>query len=262
MRSQGRWSEMGMLDGKVCLVTGAAQGIGKGIVTRMAGEGARVAVNARVDDERLKAVVSEMGGFPAPADIADPQANRAMVAAVEAALGPVEVLVCNAARMTMKPFLEQAPVEWWEQVHVNLTGHMDLVTAILPGMRRMGRGRIVLISSLWGPIGWENASGYASTKSALISLGRSLGRELAPENIYVTVVAPGIIDTPQLQVDADDAGVSLQEMHAIYAKGIPAGRIGTPDDIARAVVFLSTDAASAYAGQTIHPNGGEIRCSM
>ena len=253
---------MGVLDGTICLVTGAAQGIGKGIVIRMAREGARVAVNARLDDDRLKAVVAEMGGYPAPFDIADPDANSAMVADVEAHLGPVEVLVCNAARMTMMPFLEQAPEQWWEQIHVNLTGHMDLMTKVLPGMRRLGRGRIVLISSLWGPTGWENATGYASTKSALIALGRSLGKELAPEHIYVTVVAPGIIDTPQLQVDADDAGVTLQEMHAIYARNIPAGRIGTPDDVARAVVFLSTETAGAYVGQTLHPNGGEIRCSM
>jgi NAD(P)-dependent dehydrogenase (short-subunit alcohol dehydrogenase family) len=253
---------MGKLDGIVCLVTGAAQGIGKGIVNRMAHEGARVAVNARLDDDRLKGVVREMGGFPAPADIADPAAVRRMVSEVEAAFGPIEVLVCNAARMTMEPFLEQDPDEWWEQVNINLTGHMDVVSAVLPGMRRLGRGRIVLFSSLWGPIGWENASGYAASKSALISLGRSLGRELAPEHIYVTVVAPGIIDTPQLQVDADDAGVTLEEMHRIYAKNIPAGRIGTPDDVARAVVFLSTETARAYIGQTLHPNGGEIRGSM
>ena len=253
---------MGKLDGMVCLVTGAAQGIGKGIVIRMAEEGARVAVNARVDDERLKGVVGLMGGFAAPADIANPAEVRQMVGEVEAALGPIEVLVCNAARMTMKPFLEQDAGEWWEQVNINLTGHMDVITAVLPGMRRLGRGRIVLFSSLWGPIGWENASGYSASKSALISLGRSLGRELAPDNIYVTVVAPGIIDTPQLQVDADDAGVSLAEMHRIYAKNIPAGRIGTPDDVARAVVFLSTETARAYVGQTLHPNGGEIRGSM
>src|SRR5207302_5020702 len=90
----------GKLAGTVCLVTGAAQGIGRGIVTRMAREGARVAVNARVDDERLRAVVGEMHGFPAPADIASPAAVRAMVASIESALGPIEVLVCNAARMT------------------------------------------------------------------------------------------------------------------------------------------------------------------
>jgi NAD(P)-dependent dehydrogenase (short-subunit alcohol dehydrogenase family) len=262
MQPPARSSEMGKLEGVVCLVTGAAQGIGRGIVRRMANEGARVAVNARLDDDRLRGVVGEMGGFPAPADIASWDAVAAMVPAVERGVGPIEVLVCNAARMTMKAFLEQEPEEWWEQIHINLTGHMNVIAAVLPGMRRLGRGRIILISSLWGPTGWENASGYAATKSALISLGRSLGRELAPQNIYVTMVAPGIIDTPQLQVDADDAGVSLQEMHAIYAKNIPAGRIGTPDDIARAVVFLSTETARAYAGQTINPNGGELRASM
>ena len=253
---------MGKLDNVVCLVTGAAQGIGKGIVTRMAQEGARVAVNARVDDDRLKAVVREMGGFSAPADIANPDAVRRMVGEVEAALGPIEVLVCNAARMTMRPFLEQDEREWWDQVNINLTGHMDVISAVLPGMRHIGRGRIVLFSSLWGPIGWENASGYSASKSAIVSLGRSLGRELAPEHIYVTVVAPGIIDTPQLQVDADDAGVSLEEMHGIYAKNIPAGRIGTPDDVARAVVFLSTETARAFVGETFHPNGGEVRGQM
>jgi len=253
---------VGKLDGVVCLVTGAAQGIGQGIVKRMALEGATVAVNGRVDDQRLRSVVGEMGGFAAPADIADREAVQRMVASVESSLGPIEVLVCNAARMTMKPFLEQDPDEWWDQVNINLTGHMNVIAAVLPGMRRLGRGRIVIFSSLWGPIGWENASGYASSKSALISLGRSLARELAPEGIYVTIVAPGIIDTPQLQVDADDAGVSLEEIHGIYAKDIPAGRIGTPDDVARTVVFLSTETARAFVGQTIHPNGGEIRGSM
>jgi NAD(P)-dependent dehydrogenase (short-subunit alcohol dehydrogenase family) len=253
---------MGKLDGVVCLVTGAAQGIGKGIVTRMAGEGARVAVNGRVDDDRLKRVVQEMGGLAAPADIADPLAIGRMIAQVEQHLGPIEVLVCNAARMTMKPFLEQAADQWWEQVHINLTGHMNVISAVLPGMRRLKRGRIVLISSLWGPTGWENASGYAATKSALISLGRTLGRELAPEAIYVTAVAPGVVDTPQLQVDADDAGVSLKQMHAIYARNIPAGRIGTPEDIAGTVVFLSTEVARAYSGQLIQPNGGEVRADL
>ena len=228
----------------------------------MAGEGARVAVNARLDDSRLKRVVDEMGGLAAPADIADPAAIARMVTGVEAVLGPIEVLVCNAARMTMKPFLEQAEGEWWDQVQINLTGHMNVINAVLPGMRRLGQGRIVLISSLWGPTGWENASGYAATKSALISLGRALGRELAPEKIYVTTVAPGVIDTPQLQVDADDAGVTLAEMQAIYARNIPAGRIGTPDDIARTVVFLSTAVARAYAGQLVQPNGGEVRADL
>ena len=253
---------MGLLENRVGLVTGAAQGIGKGIVERMIAEGAAVAVNGRVDDDRLRAVCRETGGFAAPGDIADVASMDAMVTAVEAEFGHVDLLVCNAARMTMMPFLEQQPDRWWEQIDVNLSGHMQLVTRVLPGMRERGRGWIVLISSLWGPIGWKNASGYASTKSALIALGRALGRELAPEGIYCSVVAPGIIDTPQLQVDADDAGISLAEMHAVYAQNIPAGRIGTPADIAAAVTFLCTDVAAAYVGQVVDPNGGEIRCSM
>ncbi|MFN8232932.1 MAG: SDR family oxidoreductase [Actinomycetota bacterium] len=253
---------MGALEGMVCLVTGAAQGMGRGMAIRMAAEGGAVAVNDVAEDDRMRAVVAEMGGFPAPADISDPVAVRRMVAGVEVGLGPIEVLVCNAARMTMLPFLDEPPEQWWEQIRVNLTGHMDVISAVLPGMRRLGRGRIVLISSLWGPTGWENATGYTATKSGLISLGRALGRELAPEGIYVTVVAPGITDTPQLQVDADDAGVSLDEIKAEYAKAIPAGRIGTPDDVAKTVVFLSTEAARAYVGQTLHPDGGEVRSEM
>ncbi len=246
----------------VCLVTGAAQGIGASIVARLVGEGGKVAVNGRLDDERLAGIVKATGGWPAPADINDPRAVRSMVRDVERQLGPIEVLVCNAARMTMKPFLEQEPEQWWEQIQINLTGHMDLISTVLPGMRKLGKGRIVIIASLWGITGWENATGYAASKSALIALTRSLGRELAPEQIYVSAVAPGTIDTPQLQVDADDAGLSLDEMRKVYARNIPAGRIGSPDDVARTVAFLSTTTARAFAGQILQPNGGELRATL
>lgn len=255
---------MGTLDGVVALVTGAAQGIGKATAIRLAEDGARVAVNARVDDERLAAAVAATGhgAIPALCDIADWDAAEAMVANVEAELGPIEVLVANAARMTMKPFLGQDPDEWWQQVDVNLTGHLGVISAVLPGMRKLGRGRIVIVSSYWGVTGWENATGYGCTKSGLIALTRALGRELAPEGIYVTTVAPGVIDTPQLEVDAKDAGLPLEEMHKIYAKGIPAGRIGRADEVAATIAFLAAGTAAAYVGQTLHPNGGEIRCSM
>jgi len=254
----------GPLDGVVALITGAAQGIGKATAIRLAADGARVAVNARVDDDRLAAAVAAAGhgAIPAPCDIADWDASRHMVKDVEARMGPIEVLVANAARMTMKPFLKQDPQEWWEQVDVNLTGHLGVISAVLPSMRKLGHGRIVIVSSYWGVIGWENATGYGSTKSGLIALTRSLGRELAPEGIYVTTVAPGVIDTPQLEVDARDAGLPLEEMHKIYAKGIPAGRIGKADEVAATIAFLATEAAAAYVGQTLQPNGGEIRCSM
>jgi NAD(P)-dependent dehydrogenase (short-subunit alcohol dehydrogenase family) len=255
---------MGALDGVVALVTGAAQGIGRAAAVRLAEDGARVAVNARVEDERLAAALAATGSgaFAAPCDIADWDASMRMVKHVQERLGPIEVLVANAARMTMKPFLEQDPAEWWEQIDVNLTGHLGVISAVLPGMRELGRGRIVIVSSYWGVIGWENATGYGCTKSGLIALARSLGRELAPEGIYVSAIAPGVIDTPQLDVDARDAGLPLEEMHRIYAKGIPAGRIGRADEVAATISFLAGASAAAYVGQTLHPNGGEIRCSM
>jgi NAD(P)-dependent dehydrogenase (short-subunit alcohol dehydrogenase family) len=255
---------VGTLDGVVTLVTGAAQGIGKATAVRLAHDGARVVVNARVDDERLAVAVAAAGhsAVAAPCDISDWEASRAMIEKVQSEVGPIEVLVANAARMTMRPFLAQAEDEWWQQVDVNLTGHLGVISAVLPGMRKLGRGRIVIVSSYWGVTGWENATGYGCTKSGLIALTRSLGRELAPEGIYVSSVAPGVIDTPQLEVDAKDAGLPLEEMHKIYAKGIPAGRIGRADEVAGTISFLAADTAAAYVGQTLHPNGGEIRCSM
>ncbi|HEX6128281.1 MAG TPA: SDR family NAD(P)-dependent oxidoreductase [Candidatus Limnocylindria bacterium] len=248
-------------EGPVALVTGAGQGIGRAVVERLARDGYRVAINARVDDGRLREVVAATGGFPAPGDIADERAIGAMVDEVQARLGPVEVLVANAARMWMAPFLELPVEQWWQQLDVNLTGHLHLIERVVPGMVTAGRGRIVIVASYWGVVGWENATGYAASKSGLIALGHTLAAELGPQGVSVSVVAPGVIDTPQLEVDARDAGKPLAEMHAIYAAGIPAGRIGRADEIAATIAFLaSPDGGRAYNGQVLHPNGGEIRC--
>ncbi len=251
---------MATLEGVAALVTGAAQGIGRSAAVRLARDGARVGVNARLADGRLASVVEACGGIALPADLADADAVGRMVEDAESRLGPIEVLVANAARMSMGPYLEARPETWWQQLDINLTGHMRLIGALLPGMRRLGRGQIVIVSSYWGITGWPNATGYASSKSGLIALGRSLARELSPERIFVSMVAPGVIDTPQLEVDARDAGKPLAEMHAVYAQGIPAGRIGTPEEVAATIAFLAADTSGAYAGQVLHPNGGEIRC--
>lgn len=244
----------------VVVVTGAAQGIGQAIARRLASDGARVAVNDLDRSPAMDELVAETGGIAAPADVSSRDQVQRMVADVEDAAGPVTTLVCNAAYMTMSPFLDHPSEDWWRIVEVNLTGTFHLVQAVLPGMRRRGGGRVVIVSSYWGITGWPNATAYAASKSGLVSLTKTLGRELAPVGVVVNAVAPGAISTPQLQVDANDAGVSVAEVEQRYAAHIPLGRIGQPDDIAATVAFLADPRIEAMVGQVLQVNGGEMRC--
>lgn len=243
----------------MALVTGAQQGIGRAIAVRLAGAGATVAVNDLAPTPALRDVAGQVGGLPVAADMADPAAVREMVAKVERRAGPVEWCVSNAAQMSMGPLVEADLDAWWRQVEVNLSGAFHLVQAVLPGMRRLGRGRIVLVSSEWGVIGWPNATGYAASKAGLVALAKTLGRELAPEGILVNAVAPSVVDTPQLDVDARDAGVSPAEIRERYAATVPLGRIARPEEIAATVAFLLGPGGSAFVGQVLQPNGGTTR---
>jgi NAD(P)-dependent dehydrogenase (short-subunit alcohol dehydrogenase family) len=243
----------------VALITGAAQGLGWATALRLASDGFTVAVNDLADDGPLASLAERTGGLAYPADISDPVAGPAMVRFVEDRLGPVEVLVANAAAMAMSPFLEAKPDEWWHQIDVNLSGHFRLIQAVIPGMRALGHGRIVIISSGWGVIGHPNATAYAASKAGLIALTKGLGRELGPQGILTNAIAPSFIDTSQLQVDADDAGLSLDEMRRVYSSQIPVRRLASPDDIAGAVAFLAGPGASAVVGQILQPNGGVTR---
>jgi NAD(P)-dependent dehydrogenase (short-subunit alcohol dehydrogenase family) len=238
------------------LVTGAVQGIGRAIARRLAADGTRVAVNDREPTAALDELAASLHGIAVPADVSDRQQVRDMVART----GPVDSLVCNAAYMTMSPFLEHPPQDWWKVVDTNLTGTFHLIQAVLPGMRDRGGGRVVIVSSYWGVSGWPNATAYAASKAGLIALTKTLGRELAPEGIIVNAVAPGVIATPQLEVDAKDAGVSLDEVQRRYAEHIPLGRIGRSEEIADAVAFLAGQEVGAMVGQVLQVNGGEIRC--
>ena len=248
----------GPLAGQVALVTGAAQGIGRAIAERLARDGARVVVND-LDAARLADVVAATGATPAPADVSDPDAVAAVVADVERRVGPVTVLVANHAHMSMAPLADADLDAWWRVVDTNLGGTFWLVQAVLPGMRRAGGGRVVVISSEWGVIGWPQATAYAASKAGLISLVKTLGRELAPEGVGVNAIAPGVIDTPQLEVDADDAGLTLEAMRARYAEGIPLGRLGRPEEIAATAAFLASEASGAMVGQVVQVNGGTTR---
>jgi NAD(P)-dependent dehydrogenase (short-subunit alcohol dehydrogenase family) len=246
--------------GKVALVTGAGQGIGAAIARRLASDGALVAVNDLPAHPALAGVAAEVRGIAVPADVSSRDEVRAMVARIEAVAGPVGTLVCNAAYMTMSPFLEHQAEDWWRVVEVNLTGTFHLVQAVLPGMCRLGAGRVVIVSSYWGVIGWPNATAYAASKAGLGALVKTLGRELAAAGVVVNGVAPGVTATPQLAVDAADAGVSPGEIERRYAAGVPLGRIGQPEEIAAAVAFLCDPAIGAMVGQILQVNGGEVRC--
>jgi len=244
---------------RVALVTGAAQGLGHATALRLAAEGFAVAVNDVTDDGRLTELAGRAGGIAVPADISDPAAGRAMVEAVASQLGPVQVLVANAAAMTMSPFLESKPGEWWHQIDVNLSGHFRIIQAVIPGMRAQGNGRIVIISSGWGVIGHPNATAYAASKAGLIALTKGLGRELGPQGILTNAIAPSFIDTEQLRVDAADAGIPLEEMRQRYRELIPVRQLASPADIAAAVAFLAGPGSSAVIGQVLQPNGGVTR---
>lgn len=247
------------LEGKVVLVTGAARGMGAEHARRLAASGAIVAVNDREASTGLSALAVELSGVAVPGDVSDPDQVRDLVQRVEQQLGAIDILVANHAFMTMGPFLEADLAEWWKVVDTNLGGTFHLIQAVLPGMRRRGGGRIVVISSEWGVTGWPEATAYSASKAGLISLVKTLGRELAPESIIVNAVAPGVTDTPQLEVDARSAGISLAEMQVSYAADIPLGRIGAACEIAAAVALLCDFRLSAIIGQVVQVNGGSNR---
>lgn len=247
------------LTGRVALVTGAAQGMGAAHAARLAADGATVVVNDRVSTPALERVAEQVGGLALAADLSDPAAVERLVAEVEERLGRLDVLVANHAYMTMAPFLEHDLRDWWKVVDTNLGGTFHLIRSAVPGMRSRGGGRVVVITSGWGVTGWPNATAYAASKAGLVALVKTLGRELAPDGIIVNGIAPGVIDTPQLQVDADAAGTTLDAIRAEYATAIPLGRIGAPQEISAAVSMLADFRLQAMVGQIVQVNGGETR---
>jgi 2-hydroxycyclohexanecarboxyl-CoA dehydrogenase len=232
----------------VALVTGAATGIGAATADLLERRGLAVARN-HLPGQRVS-------GYSAEADVSDPAAVGRMVKNVTRDLGPVSVLVANAAHMVMGRIGDVGAADFWRVVDTNLTGTFTCMRACAPAMVEQRFGRIVTVASDWGRTGWPRATAYSASKAGIISLTKAVALELGPYGVTVNAVSPGVIDTPQLQVDADDAGVPLADMLDRYGGDVPLGRVGRPEEVAEVIAHLVSDAAATLTGQIVSVNGG------
>lgn len=233
---------------RTALVTGAASDIGAAIAERLEFDGWSVARN------ELPAVRTR--AYRAAADVSDPKQVRDMVARVERDRGPISLLVNNAAYARFGRIEDVSEDDFWRMIDVNLSGAFYCAQACASSMQRLGSGRIVNMSSEWGQIGWPEATAYSASKAGIISLTKALARALSPFGITANAIAPSVVDTSGLQIDADHASTSLERLHARYIERIPLNRLASPGEIAGLVAFLATDAASSLTGQVLSPNGG------
>ncbi|HYF09246.1 MAG TPA: 3-oxoacyl-[acyl-carrier-protein] reductase [Acetobacteraceae bacterium] len=238
------------LTGKTALVTGATGGIGAGVARALHAQGAMVAITGRRAAE-LDALAGELGGrvIVAPADLADPAAPAALVEKIEAKAGALDILVNNAGFTRDMLALRMGDTDWNAVLEVDLTAPFRLARAALRGMMKRRHGRIVSIASIVGVTGNAGQANYAAAKAGLIGMSKSLAQEVATRGVTVNVVAPGFVKTAM--TDA----LNEQQRAALLSR-IPAQRMGTPEDIAAAVIFLASNAAGWVTGQTIHVNGG------
>jgi NAD(P)-dependent dehydrogenase (short-subunit alcohol dehydrogenase family) len=227
----------------VALVTGADGGLGRALTDALEAAGWGVATS---DMPRSR---SEF-----PADLRQPEAPSALVSAVIAACGRLDMLVNNAATMYYGP-LDLADLDrWWDTIDVNLGAPFRLARATASELRRT-RGQIVNIASSHGVMAEPGFSAYCSSKAGLIGLTKALALELAPA-VRVNAIAPGDMDTPQQEVDAAAAGLTREELYADYARTIPIGRIIEPAEVARLLVYLAGE--TGFTGSCLHINGGSL----
>ncbi len=238
------------LTGKVALVTGATGGIGAAIAKALHARGATVALSGTREAvlAELKAELGERAEI-FTANLSDRASVDALVPAVEAALGKIDILVNNAGITRDNLFMRMKDEEWDQVLEVNLTSGFRLVRSALKGMMKRRTGRIVGITSVVGVTGNPGQGNYAAAKAGMIGMSKSLAQEVASRNITVNCIAPGFIETPMTHVLND------KQKEGILG-AVPAGRLGSADEIAAAVVYLASDEAAYTTGQTLHVNGG------
>ncbi len=249
---------MGKLENRFALITGASSGIGRGVALAFAREGAHVAVNYPHDDEHetaeaLAGEIRSLGrqSMAVKADVSSEDQVQAMVQSVEAEFGRIDILVNNAGIASMAPVHEMSTGMWDQLMSVNLRGMFLCTRAVLPGMYERDDGKIINTASQLAYKGAPAFSHYTAAKAAMISFTRSLSLEIGSRNISANCVAPGTTDTPIL------ANVDPQVLEQIRAS-IPKGRIAPIDDVVPAYVFLASDDARHFVGQTLSPNGGDV----
>lgn len=238
------------LNGKVALITGATGGIGGAIAKQLHAAGATVMLTGtRV--EVLQQLAAQLGdrAHVLAANLTDSVAIDALVADTEKQLGKIDILVANAGVTRDGLLMRMKDEDWQSVIDINLTSTFKLVRAALRGMMKNRAGRIISIGSVVGTTGNPGQANYCASKAGVIGFSKSLAQEVASRNITVNVIAPGFIATPMTEVLTDEQKEKINQK-------IPLGRMGSPDDIAAAALYLASDAAAYVTGQTIHVNGG------
>jgi len=238
------------LTGKTALVTGASGGIGKAIAEKLYALGASVTLTG-TRESVLNDVAASLGerAHPIVCNLANAEALDALVPAAMEAMGSLDILVNNAGITRDNLFMRMKQEEWDDVIAVNLTAAFKLSKAVLRGMMKARKGRIIQITSVVGVTGNPGQGNYCAAKAGIIGMSKSLAQEVASRNITVNCVAPGFIETAMTDV-LDD------KQRAAILQNVPAGRLGQPEEIASAVAYLASDEASYITGQTLHVNGG------